>query len=282
MNALHGHDHSDRANAARALAKQIRTHALRMTHAAKASHIGGCLSAADILAVLYSTVLRVDPQHPDWPERDRFILSKGHTAAALYGALAEKGFFPTTWLDEYCANGSRLAGHVTHDGVPGVDFSTGSLGHGLSLGCGCALAARADGSPRRAFVLLSDGECDEGSVWEAALFAGHHRLSGLIAIVDHNKVQSFGSVSEVLDLHPFAAKWQACRWAIDEVDGHDVDDLLVAFEAAMVRRDQPTVIVAHTIKGRGVGFMENELVWHYRNVDDEQLSQALAEVEAMP
>lgn len=273
---------SDKACVARSFAKQIRRHALRMTHAAKASHIGGCLSAADILAVLYSAVLRVDPQRPSWLERDRFILSKGHTAAALYGALAEKGFFPAAWLDEYCKNGARLAGHVTHDGVPGVDFSTGSLGHGLSLGCGCALAARADGSPRRVFVVLSDGECDEGSTWEAALFAGHHRLGELIAIIDHNKVQSFGTVPEVLDLHPFAAKWQACRWAVEEVDGHNVDHLLVAFDSALKRRDQPTVILAHTIKGRGVGFMENELLWHYRNVNDEQLSRALAEVDAMP
>lgn len=280
MNVTQADNRSQQVHSAHALAKRIRSHALRMTHAAKASHIGGCLSVADIIAVLYSTILRVDPGRPGWPDRDRFILSKGHTAAALYGALADRGFFPEMWLERYCMDGAKLSGHVTHDGVPGVDFSTGSLGHGLSIGCGCALAARADGSQRRTFVLLSDGECDEGSIWEAALFAGHHRLAGLVAIIDHNKVQSFGAVSEVLDLQPLGAKWQACRWAVSEIDGHDIEQLLIAFEDAFKRCDQPSVIVAHTIKGRGVSFMENQLLWHYRNVDDQQLTQALREVEA--
>ena len=276
------HAVTDRHIAARSLAKKIRAHALRMTHAAKASHIGGCLSAADILSVLYSSVLRVDPTIPDWPDRDRFILSKGHTAAAIYAALAERGFFPMEWLDRYCQNESPLSGHASHKGVPGVDFSTGSLGHGLSLGCGCGLAARADRSPRRTFVLLSDGECDEGSTWEAAMFAGHHRLHELVAIVDYNKVQSFGNVTDVLDLHPFADKWRAFRWAVEEIDGHDIGQLLAAFDAAAIRTDQPTVILAHTIKGRGVAFMEHELLWHYRNVNDDQLMRALSQVESAP
>jgi transketolase len=176
------------------LARRIRAHALRMVHRANASHIGGCLSLTDILAVLYGMILRIDPANPDWEERDRVIVSKGHAAAALYATLAECGFFPIQWLDQYCANGSPLAGHVTHHGVPGVEASTGSLGHGLSLACGVALAGKSDRQAYRVFALLSDGECDEGSIWEAVLFAPHHHLDNLVAIVDYNKIQSFGTV----------------------------------------------------------------------------------------
>ena len=204
-----------------AFAKRIRSHALRMVHRTNSSHIGGCLSMADIVSVLYSSVIHVRPQEPTWPDRDRFLLSKGHAAAMLYAALAERGFFPIDWLDHYCAFGNPLAGHVTHCKVPGVEVSSGSLGHGLGLACGMALAGKADKAPWRVFVLLSDGECDEGSIWEAALFAPFHKLGNLTAIVDYNKIQSFGSVADVLDLEPFADKWRAFGWDVVEVDGHD-------------------------------------------------------------
>jgi transketolase len=260
-------------------ARKIRAHALRMVYHAKASHIGSCLSMADILAVLYTRILHVDPLDPKNPDRDRFILSKGHAAAILYASLAETGFFLPAELDRYCESGSRLTGHVSH-GVPGVEVSTGSLGHGLPIAVGMALAARADGRSSKVFCLLSDGECDEGSNWEAILFAPHHNLENLVVIVDCNKIQSFGRVSEVLELEPFAEKWHAFRWNTIEVDGHD----LVALEKNLLATPQgagrPTVIIANTIKGKGVSFMEDKLEWHYKPPSVEQLDQALAEVGA--
>lgn len=260
------------------LARRMRIHAVRMVHHANASHIGTCLSAADVLAVLYSGILRVDAGRPRWDERDRFILSKGHGAAAMYAVLAERGFFPLDWLARYCDDGAPLAGHLTHHGVPGVDFSTGSLGHGLSLGCGVALAAKRDGRPYRAFVLLSDGECDEGSTWEPALFAPHHRLDNLVAIVDYNKIQSFGRVQDVLDLEPLADKWRAFGWAVREIDGHDHGQIRTTLEAVPFEGGRPSAVIAHTVKGKGVSFMENELLWHYRSPNREQLARALAEL----
>ena len=265
-----------------AYARAIRASALKMVHEAKASHIGTCLSMADLLAVLYGRVLRLDPSRPGWLERDRFILSKGHGAAAYFAALAHRGFFPAAWLDDYCKNGSKLAGHVVRRGVPGVELATGSLGHGLSVGCGLALAARQQGAGYRTFVLLSDGECDEGSVWEAALFAGHHHLDRLVAVIDHNKIQSFGSVKEVLDLAPFADKWRAFRWAVREIDGHDHAAVLKALSEIPAASGQPTAVIAHTIKGKGVRFMEEKLLWHYRSPDAQQLAAALAEVGGGP
>lgn len=260
------------------LATQIRAHALRMVHRARSSHIGTSLSEADLLAVLYGGVLRIDSSRPDWPDRDRFILSKGHGCAAVYAALAEKGFFPKDWLDTYCQDGSCLSGHITHHGVPGVEASTGSLGHGLSIGCGIALAGRHDGRHYRVFVLLSDGECDEGSTWEAALFAPHHRLDNLVAIVDYNKIQSFGTVKEVLDLEPLAGKWQAFGWATREIDGHDLAQIEKALLSVPFESGRPSCIIAHTVKGKGVSFMEGQLAWHYKSPSNEQLSQALAEL----
>jgi len=264
------------------LARRIRAHALRMVHRANASHIGGCLSAADLLAVLYASVLRVDPARPDWPERDRFCLSKGHAAAALYAVLAERGFFPLAWLERFCADGSPLAGHATSAGVPGVEASTGSLGHGLSIACGMALAAARDGSPARAFVLLSDGELDEGSTWEAALFAAHHRLANLTAIVDYNGIQSFGRVAEVCELEPLADKWRAFGWGVREVDGHDCAAIGAVLGTLPALGERPTVVVAHTVKGKGVRFMEDDLAWHYRAPDGAQLARALAEMGGTP
>lgn len=259
------------------LATQIRAHALKMVHRARSSHIGGSLSMADLLAVLYGGVLRVDPSQPSWPDRDRFILSKGHAVAAFYAALAERGFFPLEWLDTFYQDGSHLLGHSTY-GVPGVEASTGSLGHGLSIGCGMALASKRDERPYRVFVLLGDGECDEGSTWEAVLFAPHHQLDNLVAIVDYNKIQSLGTVREVLDLEPLAEKWQAFGWAVREIDGHDFTQIESALQSVPFESGQPSCVITHTVKGKGVSFMENMLVWHYRHPSDEELRQALAEL----
>lgn len=264
-----------------ARARRIREHALRMVQRANASHIGTGLSMTDILAVLYAGVARVDPANPRAPDRDRVILSKGHGAAAFYAALAEAGFFEASRLETFCQDGSALAGHVSHH-VPGVDFSTGSLGHGLSLGCGVALGFKRDRKPGRAFVILSDGECDEGSIWEAALFAPHHGLDNLIAIVDYNKIQSFGTVKEVLELEPFADKWTAFRWHVQTIDGHDHGALARAFAAIPVVPGRPSVIIADTVKGKGVSFMEDKLLWHYRSPTKEQLEAAVAEVRGKP
>lgn len=263
------------------LAQRLRAHVLRMVYQAKASHVGSCLSMADLVAALYGGVLRVRPDQPDWPDRDFFILSKGHAAAMVYAALAERGFFDPSWLDAYCKDGAMLAGHIMRHGVPGVEAATGSLGHGLSIGCGLALAATHDGRASRAFVMLSDGELDEGSNWEAILFAGARGLDNLVAIVDYNKIQSFGRVSEVLDLAPLADKWRAARWAVREIDGHDHNQIQTALSELPLERGRPTVIIAHTIKGKGVSFMEDQLLWHYRSPTSDELTAALQEVEAL-
>lgn len=235
---------------------------------------------ADLLAALYLRVLRVDPTRPDWAERDRFILSKGHACAALYAALAFRGFFPEEWLDTFYQDGGRLAGHATHTGVPGVEFSTGSLGHGLPVATGMALAAKLDGKAHRIFALLSDGECDEGSTWEPALFAPHHKLDNLVVIVDYNKIQSLGRVEDVINLEPFGAKWSAFGWAVREIDGHDMGEVISALEAVPFEPGRPSCILAHTVKGKGVSFMEDKLLWHYRNPSAAEVDQAIAELEA--
>jgi transketolase len=251
-----------------------------MIHRGKSSHVGSVFSMAELLAVLYGRVLRIKPEQPDWPERDRFILSKGHACAGLYAVLAMRGFFPVAWLDDFCSNGSCLAGHVTHAGIPGVEVSTGALGHGLAIGCGMALIGKRDACDFRVFVLLSDGECDEGSTWEAALFAPHHRLDNLIAIVDYNKIQSLGTVKEVLDLEPLADKWKAFGWAVHEIDGHNLDQIENTLRNVPVEVQKPSCIIAHTVKGKGIDFMENKLLWHYRAPDDEELHLALAQLGA--
>lgn len=261
-------------------ARLIRRDSLEMICRARSSHIGSCFSIAEILAVLYGRILKIAPLRPNWPDRDRFILSKGHACAALYSALATKGFFPRSWLKQFYADGSALPGHATRT-VPGVEVSTGSLGHGLSLGCGMALAAQQSPAPFRVFVLLSDGECDEGSVWEAVLFAAHHRLDSLTAIVDYNKIQSLGHVSDVLDLAPFAEKWRACRWSVREIDGHNLEEIEEALSCVAFEAGTPSCIIAHTVKGRGVSFMEDRLLWHYRSPDDEEFARALAELSAI-
>lgn len=265
----------------RTLAVKIRRHVLGMTHRGKSSHIGTCLSMADILAVLYGGILRVRPEDPAWDGRDRFILSKGHGCAALYAVLAERGFFPLDWLERFYQNNSPLAGHVTHKGVPGVEVSTGSLGHGLALACGMALAAKRDGRTGRVIALLSDGECDEGSVWEAALFAPHHRLDNLLVIIDYNKIQSLGRVKDVLSLDPLPAKWESFGWAAEEVDGHSIRDLSSALSWLPLTPGKPSCLVAHTVKGKGISFMEDDLLWHYRSPNEEELKRALKELEAV-
>ncbi|MCK9275944.1 MAG: transketolase [Syntrophales bacterium] len=261
------------------LALRIRRHAVIMTHNGKSSHIASVLSIADILAVLYDHILKKRPEEPKWPERDRFILSKGHAGAGVYAALSESGYFPKEWLARHCANGSLLCGHVSHIDIPGVEFSTGSLGHGLPVGTGMAYAAKLDKRSCRTFVLLSDGECDEGSNWEAALFAAHHRLSDLTAIIDYNKIQSLASVEETIRLEPFADKWVAFGWQVREVDGHDHKALTECLSIKAPDNGAPVCVIAHTTKGKGISFMENSVLWHYRSPQGDEFRAALAELE---
>ncbi|MBS0409756.1 MAG: transketolase [Proteobacteria bacterium] len=262
-----------------ALALRLRRHVVRMTSLGGSSHVGSALSMADIIAVLFGKVLRLRPEAPDWPGRDRFILSKGHAGACVYAALAERGFFPTAHLDRHYQNGSNLSGHVSHKGVPGVEFSTGSLGHGLGVGAGMALQLRRQGGGQRVFVVLSDGEMDEGSNWEAILFAAHHRLANLTAVVDYNKIQSLAPVAQTLALEPFAEKWRAFGWTVREADGHDTGALTQAI-ASPAEAGRPTCVIAHTTKGKGVSFMEDTVLWHYRSPQGEELAAALRELDA--
>ncbi|MFZ2995685.1 transketolase [Sphingobium sp.] len=260
-----------------ALARAIRRLALHMVTRAKASHIGSALSIADIVAVLYGAALRVDPAHPRHPNRDRFILSKGHACVAVYAALAQTGFVDATLLDTYGDDGSMLMAHISHK-VPGVEFSTGALGHGLPFGTGKALAARRRGEDWRTVVLTSDGEWGEGSNWEAALFAAHHGLDNLTCIIDYNKLQSLRSVDETLRLEPLHSKFDAFGWAVREVDGHDHGALRDALAGGPWVAGKPRMLIAHTTKGKGVSFMENKVEWHYRNPTPQLLEDALAEL----
>lgn len=246
------------------LAWKIRRHAIEMTHLSGGSHIGAVLSEADAIAVLYGEVLNIDPKNPDWEERDRFILSKGHAGAGVYAALAECGFFDIEELKTHYQNGSRLSGHVSHKGVPGIELSTGALGHGLSVGIGRALAAKKNNKAYRTYVMLGDGECDEGSVWEAAMFANHFKLDNLVAIIDHNKMQSLDFCENTISLAPFDEKWKAFGWNVISVDGHNHDEIKKAFADAKAFCGKPTVIISNTIKGKGISFMENDILWHYR------------------
>ena len=265
------------------LAWLIRRHGVEMTHLSGGSHIASILSVADIIAVLYCDVLRFDPKNPKMTERDRFILSKGHAGAAIYAALSESGFFDREILKTHYQNGSILSGHVSHKGVPGVEFSTGSLGHGLPVAVGMAKAAKMDGKQHRVYAVLGDGECDEGSVWEAALVANHYGLNNLTAIIDHNKMQSLDFCENTIKLSPFADKWKAFSWNALQIDGHDHAALRRAFEDAKTS-DKPTVIIADTVKGKGISFMEFDILWHYRFPHDGwEYDGALKELnDAMP
>ena len=261
-----------------ALARRIRIQALKMVVRAKASHIGGVLSIGDIVAVLYGQVIRVDPEQPIAPQRDRFILSKGHACVAVYSALAEVGFLSVEDLLGYGQNHSVLMNHISHR-VPGVEFSTGSLGHGLPFGTGKALAAKKLGQTWKTFVLMSDGELNEGSNWEALLFATHHQLDNLVAIIDYNKLQSLTTTEKTLRLEPLADKLNAFGCSVREVDGHDHGALSAALSNIPWSIGKPSILIAHTVKGKGVSFMENKVEWHYRSPNAEELSQALAELE---
>lgn len=259
------------------LARRIRIQSVTLTSLRQSPHVGSALSVADILAVLYNDILNINPNDPLSPERDRFILSKGHACVGVYSVLAEKGFFSGEKLNTFLLNGSVFPGHISHHEVPGVEFSTGSLGHGLPVGAGMALAAKADSKNFRTFVLLSDGECDEGSTWEAALFAAHHKLDNLVAIIDYNKIQSMGMVKEIMNLEPLAGKFSSFGWTVKVVDGHNVVELKEAL-LSTPEINKPLVIIANTVKGKGVSFMENSVLWHYKSPQGADLERALNEL----
>lgn len=260
------------------LAKRVRRHVLHMTSRGGSSHVGAAFSMVDIIAVLYGRVLQHRPAEPRWTGRDRFVLSKGHAGAAVYATLAEVGYFLPEQLEQHYQNGSVFSGHVSHKGIPGVELSTGSLGHGLGVAAGMAKALQLAGSESRIIALLSDGECDEGSVWEAALFAQHHRLDRLLAIIDYNKIQSLARVEETLALEPFRQKWESFNWHVVEVDGHNHAALIETLSSPS-QPNRPMVVIAHTTKGKGVSFMENTVLWHYRTARGDEFNSALSELE---
>ena len=258
-------------------AKQVRISALEMVCRAKASHIASALSIADVVSVLYGEILNINPLNPKDPERDRFILSKGHACVAVYAALKQIGILTKEQLETYGQDFSWLMNHISHK-VPGVEFSTGALGHGLPVGVGKALAAKQGKYSWHVFVLLSDGEMDEGSNWEALMFAAHHKLSNLTAIIDYNKLQSLTSIANTLGLEPLAEKLKAFGAQVYEVDGHDHDQLISALSDKKFT-GKPRVVIAHTTKGKGVSFMENKVAWHYKNPTHKDLMQAILEIE---
>ena len=272
---------ADRWTDLKDVAQVLRHHVVHMATDSPGAHVGGSMSAIEILTVLFfDGVLRVDPAQPKMEGRDYLIFSKGHASAALYAALAERGFFPVEELTTYKQMGSRLAGHSLKS-IPGVELATGSLGHGLPVGNGIALAGQHDGLPYRTFVLLGDGECQEGSVWEAAMAAAHYRLDNLVAIVDRNGVQEDGPTEKIMALEPFADKWRSFGWAVREVDGHDVEDLSRALHSLPFAAGKPSLLLARTVKGKGVSFAEHRNAWHYGKLSGEQREQALSDLAAL-
>ena len=263
----------------RDMAKKLRRHVITMIAAAGSGHPGGSLSAADVIAALYFKILRHTPENPQWPDRDRFILSKGHAAPILYAALAEAGYFPVSELPTLRKLGSHLQGHADVKSTPGVEMSSGSLGMGLSFAVGVSLAARLDSRSYRTYALLSDGECEEGQTWEAALAAAHFKVDNLVAIVDYNGIQLSGWTRDIMNLEPFVQKWQAFGWHTVDIDGHDLDQILSACREAGKIKGRPTVIVAHTVKGKGVSFMENNVAFHGKAPTREEAERALKELE---
>jgi transketolase len=251
-------------------ARAVRSLTVRMAHTGKTPHVGSSLSQVDMLVALYFRAMKLS--------EDRFILSKGHGCMSLYATLAERGYFPKDVLDTYAQDGSKLAEHPSPTGIPGIDVATGSLGHGLSIGAGAALARQMDRRPGRTFVMLSDGECNEGSIWEAAMFAAGQRLDNLVVLIDYNKLQAMGRSNEVTGLAPLAEKWRAFGWATRELDGHDMSAVVEALEGVPFTPGRPTAIVAHTVKGKGVSFMEDDLEWHYRPPTADDLARALLEI----
>lgn len=260
-------------------ATTIRRHIVEMLAEAGSGHPGGSLSAVEIVTALYfAGFLRYDPQNPESPDRDRFVLSKGHGVPVQYAAMAETGFIPVSELKTLRKIDSRLQGHPVLGTAPGIEASTGSLGQGLSIGVGMSLAAELDNAAWRVFVLMGDGECQEGQVWEAAMFAGHHRPKNLIAIVDYNKFQLDGAIADIMGLEPFAAKWQSFGWAVKEIDGHDLGQVVEALDWSL-EQSGPACIIAHTVKGKGVSFMEGENAYHGVAPTEEELARALGELE---
>ena len=261
------------------LAWRIRRDAIEMTHVSNGSHIACVLSVADIIAVLFAKIMNYDPENPKMDERDRLVLSKGHAGAAIYSALAEEGFFDVEELKTHYANGSRLSGHVSHK-VPGIDVSTGSLGHGLPVAAGMAHSAKIDGKKHTVYVVLGDGECDEGSIWESALYANQYELNNLVAIVDHNKMQSFGYCEDTIKLEPLSEKWKSFGWNVVEIDGHNHEQLKNTFESIRGNNNnKPTVVIANTIKGKGISFMEGNIKWHYNSPQGDDYDNAVKELE---
>ena len=260
------------------MARRLRRYVVTMIAQAGSGHPGGSLSAADIVTALYFKELRYEPTNPQWPERDRFILSKGHAAPILYAALAESGYFPVAELSTLRQLGSCLQGHTDRTLTPGVEMSSGSLGQGLSFAIGTALAGRLDKRSYRVYALLGDGECDEGQVWEAAMAAAHFKLDNLLAIVDHNGLQLDGTNRQIMNLEPLADKWRSFGWHVVEINGHDFPAILGAFWEAKKIKGQPTAVIALTIKGKGVSFMENNLEFHGRAPNPEELAKAMKEL----
>jgi len=255
-------------------ATSIRSHCIRMTNRGRSGHVGSMLSMADLLAVLYEKILRVKPENPKWPERDRFILSKGHGGAAVYAVLAEKGFFPMEWLDTYYMDNGKLSGHISHH-IPGVEFSTGSLGHGLPVAAGMALAAKQAGKTHKIFCLMSDGDCNEGSTWEAIMFAAQHKLDNLTVIIDYNRIQALGKMEDVIEMEPFAKKLEDFRWAVCEIDGHNYDEIEDVLSKVPMIKGKPTWILARTVKGKCVDYLENTVSCHYKYIADDKLDEAI-------
>ena len=266
--------------ALKTIACKVRMGIVESTNAAKSGHPGGSLSSTEVLTYLYFKEMNVDPANPKWAERDRFVLSKGHCAPALYAALAHKGFFPVEDLTKLRKIGSYLQGHPNMNSVPGVDMSTGSLGQGVSTACGMALAAKVQGNPCRVYTLLGDGEIQEGQVWEAAMFAAHHKLDNLCAIIDNNGLQIDGNIKDVMSPYPIVDKFVAFGFHVITVDGHDFDALEKAFAEARTVKGQPTAIVMNTTKGKGVSFMENNAGWHGKSTNPAEFETAMAELKA--
>jgi transketolase len=255
------------------LSQNIRKLTLEMVYKAKASHIGGALSMADLLAVLYSNILKIDPHNPNWEQRDRFLLSKGHACTSLYATLALSDFFPISLLNEYGTDGTLLLSHTSSQ-IPGIELSTGSLGHALPVGCGLALAAKRKEKDYNTYVLISDGELDEGSNWESILFAPQHKLDNLILIVDYNKIQSLGTVEEVISLESLSKKFEAFNWEVFEIDGHNHNQIYKVL-SSLHKNAKPKVVIAHTVKGKGIDFMENKLLWHYKSPSDHEFNDGI-------
>jgi transketolase len=260
--------------------KALRRTIIRTLEAGQRGHVGAAFSLVEILRVLYDDVMRYDASNPRWPGRDRFVLSKGHGCLALYAILAEKGFFPEAELWKFCKSDGLLGGHPEHH-IPGVEASTGSLGHGMSIALGFALNARYERAAHRTFVVIGDGESNEGSIWEAALSAGKHRLSNFVVLTDYNKHQSYGATAEVQDLEPLADKWRAFGFAAVDVNGHDVAALRTVLSAVPLDQSKPTAVICHTVKGKGIAFAENNMAWHHQNkVTPQDAERLLAALEA--